>query len=1126
MAYKVVTIVIEEGGVRDCLSRPSSRNRKRNRERGDSQSSSRTKQDFPKECLEENKDSKAESVVFYGSTKRKVDEVKKVDGLLLDELEEEKDPINGSEGFCRTIKREVDELVKKVNESFLEDELEDENEINDIDVINISSESSNDSDSDYVYVSEEEQEEADKDLPKSHTHYHASTSNTKARPYQSIEDDPSSSSDNESDDDSLPNNTLKQPAEKHSPMDISPIYILIDTDESERAGSDSEESHVSLKENDGLKETDNIECTDISTKSKGYSSANSFKTRMHANIICLSDDSDSENTIVLEEQEDADEALQKCFKYGKHKIRSGLAERKKKNRSSTKGVNYYYDDDDEDPLTSIGRERNKNQSTTKNQLPKETKREKNSNCSAQKANMKKMYEKPMSKSSGSIDDILDSVIKNKAGLGENGGDCLPLKFRFEDSEDESMSQKTDEFNAEGLFEEMDFVLDCEEIGSYRTPMVNNQEKADHNDTVNLCERGEHSDIYLEEQTGLRCRLCGAVLLESRYVISKLANYAPDRSQRSYHYDEQQWSSFGNPYLEASDCPDIMCNETQGTVWELIPTSISSQLYPHQQEGFKFLWENLAGTIELSGLEKLGPRGGGGGGGGCIISHAPGTGKTLLTIVFIETFLKRFPRCCPVIVAPASMLLTWEAEFEKWQVGFSFINLNCSDLRKGRTNGSSRHNKDFIRALKISSWSNGGSILGISYNLYTKLAGISNTKNKSLEKMRNVLLDMPGLVILDEGHTPRNQESNIWNTLLKLKTKNRVILSGTPFQNNFRELFNTLRLVRPETATNIMNEKIFADMIQQNTKRSRSRSTYEDVEKLKKIISPFVHVHKGHILESKLPGLKQAVILLDPPAIQKSFIENLGNMTTTFEYEYKVALVSVHPSLILHCSLSEKEEKSVNQQELEKMRLQPDCGVKTRFVLELIRLSVSLHEKVLIFSQYVRPFKLLQDQVARAFGWNVGTEIMVIGGKTNQMHRQKIINDFNDPNGKVKVLLASTRCCSEGIHLYGASRVVLLDVVWNPSVERQAISRAYRLGQKKVVYTYHLMAAGTTEEEKYDRQVEKARLAEMVFSSGSMARAEVSKKVMDDHILQHMVDHHELKHMFKKIKYPENETRVS
>ncbi|KAI3719345.1 hypothetical protein L6452_20242 [Arctium lappa] len=977
------------------------------------------------------------------------------------------------------------------------------------------------------------------------------------------------------------------------------------------------------EESDGVEKIDDIEPSKITMESNGFGSASSFKTGKHTYFVYSSDDSDSDDTVVIFDEIDADEDFQTFCKYHDRKQNdrntcfydlstvddddepSSFGEGENDNSenldfwinkllynqsteddheptSNTNTGLYNQSTEDDKPSSSIESETNNSHDSDvlppiekPNKQPTNTKQSgmknmeekalsgsvnrKEKNHSVPKAAMKKMDKKPTDCSSdtdtngktnvehiansvkqrecksrrvpreengGFVDAILDSIVGN-GGIHDKEGDedddnddRLSLRFRFDDSDDECLSRKTDDSDLERLYREMDFELECEEIGSYKTPMVENRDKDDYNGKndeeikptqFELCQRGEHDDIYFEEQTGMRCGLCGAVLLESRFAISKLVG----RSKRSYLSDEQQFSSPENLYFDSSDWN--LCEKTEGTFWELIPTRIRAHLYPHQQEGLKFLWENLVGTIEISRLQKLDSRKGGG---GCIISHAPGTGKTLLTIVFIESFLKKFPKCCPVIVAPASMLLTWEAEFKKWRMGFSFINLNNSDLLSNEmVNGDMKHKKDLIRAMKIRSWCNGESVLGVSYNLYEKLAG-NMTKNTNLEKMGNLLLDVPGLVVLDEGHTPRNQTSNIWNTLLKLKTKNRVILSGTPFQNNFRELFNTLRLVRPATAIGIQNERIFADMIQQkNQKKSRGcRSGSEDIEKLKTIISPFVHVHKGHILESKLPGLKQSVILLNPPQFQKRFIENLGNLSNTFEYEHKVALVSVHPSLLLHCSLSEKEENLAKKQKLEKVRLHPDLGVKTRFVMELIRLSISLNEKVLIFSQYIPPLELLKDQITLEFDWDDGREIMIIKGKIHQKTRQTIINGFNDPNSKVKVLLASTKCCSEGIHLIGASRVVLLDVVWNPSVERQAISRAYRLGQKKVVYTYHLMAAGTTEEEKYDRQVEKGRLAELVFSSSAVAGDQKGGGMeVNDKILQEMVDHQELKDMFKKIR---------
>ncbi|KAL2539921.1 SNF2 domain-containing protein CLASSY 3 [Abeliophyllum distichum] len=291
-----------------------------------------------------------------------------------------------------------------------------------------------------------------------------------------------------------------------------------------------------------------------------------------------------------------------------------------------------------------------------------------------------------------------------------------------------------------------------------------------------------------------------------------------------------------------------------------------------------------------------------------------------------------------------------------------------------------------------------------------------------------------------------------------------------------------------------------------------------IEKLKSAIAPLVHVHKGTILQQSLPGLRDCVILLKPPTVQKSLLERIEGLPSTFEFEYKVALISVHPYLFLRYHSTETQKFEIDQDVLEASRLNPNEGVKTRFVMELVRLCVANNEKVLIFSQYIQPLELIKDQLVAIFNWVDGKQVFTMQGKLDQKQRQTWINLFNDPQSEVKVMLASTKCCSEGINLIGASRIVLLDVVWNPSVERQAISRAYRLGQKKVVYTYHLMTSGTTEGDKYCRQAQKDRLSELVFTS-SLNEIENQKKPeagIEDTILEEMVDHAKLKDMFEKI----------
>ncbi|XP_071695783.1 SNF2 domain-containing protein CLASSY 3-like [Rutidosis leptorrhynchoides] len=145
------------------------------------------------------------------------------------------------------------------------------------------------------------------------------------------------------------------------------------------------------------------------------------------------------------------------------------------------------------------------------------------------------------------------------------------------------------------------------------------------------------------------------------------------------------------------------------------------------------------------------------------------------------------------------------------------------------------------------------------------------------------------------------------------------------------------------------------------------------------------------------------------------------------------------------------------------------------------------------------------------------------GQQDEKHRQTSISMLNGPKSEVKVLLASLKACSEGINLVGANRVVLLDVHWNPSAERQAISRAYRLGQEKIVYVYHLVT-GLMEGEKYIRQVEKTLLSELVFCSNNKdgSSCKISTSESGDRILEAMVQHERLQHMFEKVIYQPKE----
>jgi DNA repair and recombination protein RAD54 and RAD54-like protein len=566
------------------------------------------------------------------------------------------------------------------------------------------------------------------------------------------------------------------------------------------------------------------------------------------------------------------------------------------------------------------------------------------------------------------------------------------------------------------------------------------------------------------------------------------------------------------------------------------------MYPHQREAFEFMWRNLAGGIELGNLKRQATQSDDLG--GCVISHAPGTGKTRLAIVFIQSYVKAFPNCNPVIFAPASIMQTWETEFKKWDFDLPFHNMNSEDFT-GKENAAilemvrrEPRTMQLSRTIKLCSWVKENSVLGMSYDLFREyVLGKSSADSKE----RDVLLTKPGLIVLDEGHTPRNDRSRLWKAFNEVKTEKRIILSGTPFQNTFLELHNTLCLVRPRFAQRfavpsemperaIKKKKLTKDIWSKPTKNV----TDENADEVRSVLKPFVHVHAGDILKS-LPGLRECVIMLNPEPVQREAIQNLGLVKNsgTFDSEYKTSIASIHPFLLTSITkITEREASLLNMDLLENLRCDPYSGVKTKFVVEFVRLLKMdpLKEKVLIFSQYIEPLNLIKEQLMRIFQWTEGTEVLHIYGKILTNERQRFINSFNDKSNKARVLLASTKACSEGISLTGASRVIMLDVVWNPAVGKQAISRAFRIGQERVVYTYNLITAGTGEMEKYDVQGKKDKLSKLVFSPEAEAGGAGFKRgliegdgdahllVAEDWLLENLTSNDKLKGMFAKIYY--------
>ncbi|KAM3271490.1 hypothetical protein ACQJBY_041971 [Aegilops geniculata] len=159
-----------------------------------------------------------------------------------------------------------------------------------------------------------------------------------------------------------------------------------------------------------------------------------------------------------------------------------------------------------------------------------------------------------------------------------------------------------------------------------------------------------------------------------------------------------------------------------------------------------------------------------------------------------------------------------------------------------------------------------------------------------------------------------------------------------------------------------------------------------------------------------------------------------------------------------------------------------------------------------------------EQPRKDFNWTKRNELMYMSGNFSVKTCKALMVDFIDMESEAKVLLAWTKVCGEGITLFGASRVVLLDVVCNPSVQRQAIRRAYPIGQQKIVHTNNLIGEGTQEKGKYDIKAKKEQMSKSLFSiEPQPAECNPSSEfISTDRILEQMTKDENLKEIFVNI----------
>ncbi|KAF3456147.1 hypothetical protein FNV43_RR00797 [Rhamnella rubrinervis] len=344
------------------------------------------------------------------------------------------------------------------------------------------------------------------------------------------------------------------------------------------------------------------------------------------------------------------------------------------------------------------------------------------------------------------------------------------------------------------------------------------------------------------------------------------------------------------------------------------------------------------------------------------------------------------------------------------------------------------------------------------------------------------------IIIDEAHRIKNENSLLSKTMRLYNTNYRLLITGTPLQNNLHELWSLLNFLLPEIFSS-------AETFDEWFQISGENDQQEVVQQLHKVLRPFLLRRLKSDVEKGLPPKKETILKVGMSQMQKQYYRAL------LQKDLEVVNAGGERKRLLNIAMQLR--KCCNHPYLFQ-GAEPGPPYTTgdhlitnagKMVL-LDKLLPKLKERdsrVLIFSQMTRLLDILEDYLMFR-----GYLYCRIDGNTGGEDRDASIDAFNKPGSEKFVFLLSTRAGGLGINLATADVVILYDSDWNPQVDLQAQDRAHRIGQKKEVQVFRFCTEYTIEEKVIERAYKKLALDALVIQQGRLAE---QKTVNKDELLQ-------------------------
>ncbi|XP_065273239.1 chromodomain-helicase-DNA-binding protein 3 [Emys orbicularis] len=532
--------------------------------------------------------------------------------------------------------------------------------------------------------------------------------------------------------------------------------------------------------------------------------------------------------------------------------------------------------------------------------------------------------------------------------------------------------------------------------------------------------------------------------------------------RRYKKKKKEMPSEGPPNSPTND-PTVKY-ETQPR----FITSTGGTLHMYQLEGLnwlRFSWAQGTDTI---------------------LADEMGLGKTIQTIVFLYSLYKEGHTKGPFLVsAPLSTIINWEREFQMWAPKFYVVTYtgdkdSRSIIRENEFSFEDNAMKGGKKAFKMKREAQVKfHVLLTSYELVT-------IDQAALGSIRWACL------VVDEAHRLKNNQSKFFRVLNGYKIDHKLLLTGTPLQNNLEELFHLLNFLTPERFNNLEGFlEEFADI-----------SKEDQIKKLHDLLGPHMLRRLKADVFKNMPAKTELIVRVELSPMQKKYYKYI--LTRNFEAlnsrggGNQVSLLNIMMDLKKCCNhpylfpVAAMESPKLPSGAYEGGALIKSSG-KLMLLQKMLRKLKEQGHRVLIFSQMTKMLDLLED-----FLDYEGYKYERIDGGITGTLRQEAIDRFNAPGAQQFCFLLSTRAGGLGINLATADTVVIFDSDWNPHNDIQAFSRAHRIGQANKVMIYRFVTRASVEERITQVAKRKMMLTHLVVRPGLGSKAgSMSKQELDD-----------------------------